>query len=67
MEGKNRMSVFDAAQLLNCSEKTIRNGLKDNSFPFGFAVKQSGRWTYIITVQKFEETTGIKVSKGVMS
>lgn len=58
---KNRITVSKAASLLNCSEETIRNGLKDNSFPFGFAVKQSDRWTYIITVQKFEETTGIKV------
>ena len=63
---KNRITVSQAAVLLNCSEETVRNGLKNNSFPFGFAVKQSGRWTYIITVQKFEETTGIKV-KGVMS
>lgn len=65
--GGNRITVSEAAFLLNCSEETIRNGLKNNAFPFGFAVKQSGRWTYIITVQKFEETTGIKVSKGVMS
>ena len=63
---KNRITVSQAAGLLNCSEETVRNGLKNNAFPFGFAVKQSGRWTYIITVQKFEETTGIKVNKGVM-
>lgn len=65
---QNRMSVFQAAQLLNCSEETIRNGLKDNSFPFGFAIKSAtgNKWTYIITVQKFEETTGIKVGKVVI-
>ena len=62
----NRLSISKAAELLNCSEETIRNGLKEGSFPFGFAVKQSNRWTYIITVQKFEETTGIKVAKAVI-
>ena len=28
---------------------------------FGMAVKMSGQWTYVITKQKFEEVTGIKV------
>ena len=28
---------------------------------FGVAVQLSGQWTYVITKQKFEEITGIKV------
>lgn len=58
---KNRMSVFQAAELLGASEQFIRVGLQKRELPFGMAVKMSGRWTYVITKQKFEETTGIKV------
>lgn len=58
---KNRMSVFQAAELLGTSEQFIRIGLQQKTLPFGMAVKMSGKWTYVITKQKFEETTGIKV------
>ena len=58
---KNRISVATAARLLGASEQFIRIGLQKNELPFGFAVKMSGQWTYVITKQKFEETTGIKV------
>ncbi len=62
---QNRMTVGQAANLLQCSEETVRNGLKDNRFPFGYAVKSEtgNRWTYIILVKKFEESTGIKVER----
>jgi len=29
----------------------------------GVAVKISGQWTYVVTKQKFEETTGIPVKE----
>lgn len=57
----NRMSVAEAANLLGASEQFIRVGLQNKELPFGFAVKMSGQWTYVITKQKFEESTGIKV------
>lgn len=59
---KNRMSVAQAAYLLNASEQFIRIGLQQGTLKFGMAVKMSGQWTYVITKQKFEEVTGIKVS-----
>ena len=58
---KNRMSVAQAAQLLGASEQFIRVGLQQGTLKFGMAVKMSGQWTYVITKQKFEEITGIKV------
>ena len=58
---KNRLSVAAAAKLMGASEQFIRIGLQQNQLPFGFAVKTSGQWTYVITKQKFEEATGIKV------
>ena len=61
MQDTNRLSVATAASLLGASEQFIRIGLQQNQLPFGFAVKTSGQWTYVITKQKFEEATGIKV------
>lgn len=58
---ENRISVAHAAELLGASEQFIRVGLQNKELPFGFAVKTSGQWTYVITKQKFEESTGIKV------
>ncbi len=58
---QNRLSVADAASLLGVSEQTIRIGLQQKQLDFGQAVKTSGQWVYIITKQKFEEVTGIKV------
>ncbi len=58
---ENRLSVAEAAYLLNTSEQFIRIGLQQGTLKFGMAVKMSGQWTYVITKQKFEEVTGIKV------
>ena len=57
----NRLSVCEAAALLNCSAQVLRKGLQQGVLKFGFAIKASDNWTYIITKQKFEEVTGIKV------
>ena len=63
MQDTNRLSVATAARLIGASEQFIRIGLQQNQLPFGFAVKTSGQWTYVITKQKFEEATGIKVGE----
>lgn len=49
---------------MNVSPQFIRIGLQKGIFPFGYAVKMSGRWTYFISKQKFVEHTGIKVKGG---
>ena len=59
---KNRMSVSKVAELMGVSEQFIRIGLQRDVFPFGYAVKMSGKWTYYISPKKFEEYTGIEVS-----
>lgn len=58
----NRISVAMAAELLDASEQFVRQGILDGTLPIGFAVKMSDEYTYLITKQKFEEVTGIKVS-----
>lgn len=60
-EYKNRISVEHAAELLGASPQFIRIGLQQGMLKFGMAVKMSRQWTYVITKQKFEEATGIKV------
>lgn len=57
----NCISVEQAAKLLGASPQFIRIGLQQGMLDFGMAVKMSRNWTYVITKQKFEEKTGIKV------
>ena len=57
----NRISVEQAAKLLGASPQFIRIGLQQGKLDFGMAVKMARYWTYVITKQKFEEKTGIKV------
>lgn len=42
---ENRLSVAEAAYLLNASEQFIRIGLQQGTLKFGMAVKMSGQWT----------------------
>lgn len=60
---KNRLTVKETAELMNCSEQFVRKGLRNGTFPFGYAVKTSSFWTYFISAEKFTEFTGIKVKQ----
>lgn len=55
------MSVAMTAELMGVSQDFIRMGLKNNVFPFGYAVKMSEKWTYYISPVKFQQYTGIQV------
>lgn len=55
-----RMTVKEAAALLECSQETIRLGLIANVYKFGYAVKTSSKYTYVIMKNKFYEETGIE-------
>lgn len=59
----NRLSVEEAADMLGASPQFVRVGLQQGVLKFGFALKMSSVWTYVITKQKFEEETGIKVNE----
>lgn len=54
------MTVKEAAALLECSQETIRLGLIANVYKFGYAVKTSSKYTYVIMRNKFYEETGIE-------
>lgn len=57
----NRLSVRDAAKLMQVSEQFIRIGLQREKLPFGYAIKTSRYWTYYISPTKFTEFTGIQI------
>ena len=61
MKKRSRMTIAECARLMNVSEQFVRVGLQKEVLPFGYAVRISGgRWTYYISREKFEESTGIK-------
>lgn len=64
---KNRLSIHEAATLMNVSEQFIRVGMQQNKFSWGYAIKMSSKWTYYISPVKFAEATGINLEeKGVV-
>ncbi len=58
---ENRLTVKEASELMGVSEQFLRIGLQQDKFPFGYAVKNKGRWCYYISPIKFTEMTGINV------
>jgi hypothetical protein len=47
---------------MGVTEQFIRIGLQNKELPFGYAVKMSkSKYTYFISLPKFEEHTGINV------
>lgn len=55
-----RISVIEAAKLMNCSPQMIRIGLQRGVFDFGVAIKGSSCYTYHISRNKLYEYLGIK-------
>lgn len=54
-----RMSVTEAADALGLHHVTVRKGLQQGVFPWGYAIKTSGnRWVYFINAKRFLEIEG---------
>lgn len=52
----------EAASLMGLDKDTVRKGLQQRVFPWGYAVRTSeGRWTYFINAERFAEIEGIVV------
>lgn len=62
-DGGYRMPVELAASLMGLDVKTVRVGLQNGDFPFGYAIKNgnSSKYTYWISRIKFIAETGIPV------
>lgn len=57
-----RMLVEDAARLLSMNQNTVRKGLQQGVFPWGYAIKTSeNRWTYFINARRFSEIEKISL------
>ena len=53
--------VEDAAWMLGMSSETVRKGLIQGEFGWGYAIKTSAnRWTYFINAKRFAEIEGIE-------
>lgn len=55
-----RLDVCEAAKLLRMNHNTVREGLKQGVFPWGYAIHTSdNRWTYFINAKRFAEIEGL--------
>lgn len=58
----NRILPEQAAKLLGVNKQTLRKGLQQGCFPWGYAIKMdSGRWVYIINADRLAEIEGVNV------
>lgn len=58
-----RMKTKDAAALLGLSDQTVRVGLQQGVFPWGYAIKTGkSRWTYFINADQLAQTEGIEIT-----
>jgi len=62
-EGKiKRLLPEEVAVLLGMDKGTIRKGLQQGVFPWGYAIKTSeNRWAYFINARRFAEIEGVSV------
>lgn len=54
------MTVKECARMIGKSEQFVRIGLQRGILPFGYAVKMSSKWTYVISASKVKEFLGGK-------
>lgn len=56
------LGVEDVARILHMNHNTIRKGLQQGVFPWGYAIRTSqNRWVYYINAVKFMETERVAV------
>lgn len=58
----SRIKTEDAAKLLGIDKRTLRLGLQQGVFPWGYAIRTSEhRWAYFINARRFAEIEGVAV------
>lgn len=58
-----KLMVKDAAKLLGINHQTVRKGLQQGAFPWGYAIHTSeNRWTYFINAERFMEIERININ-----
>lgn len=57
-----KLGIEEAAKLLGMNHNTVRIGLRQGVFPWGYAIHTSeNRWCYFINATRFAEIEGIAV------
>ena len=57
-----RLDVEKAAKLLGMNHNTVRKGLQQGVFPWGYAIHTSdNRWVYFINAKRFAEIEGVVI------
>lgn len=58
----SKIKTADAAKLLGIDKKTLRLGLQQGVFPWGYGIHTSeNQWTYFINANRFAEIEGIVI------
>ncbi len=61
----DRLLVEDAAKLLGMGVQTVRSGLQQGVFPWGYAIKTGeSRWAYFINAARFAEIEMVTLEEG---
>lgn len=58
---KRRLSVEEAAALMDKSIPFVQKGLQDGRFPFGYAVYMGKEWSYYISPVRFQQEIGCEI------
>ncbi len=57
-----KLDVYDAARMLGMNHTTVRKGLQQGVFPWGYAIHTSEKhWVYFINARRFAEIEGVIV------
>lgn len=57
-----RLDVETAARMLGINHETVRKGLQQGVFPWGYGIRTSAnRWVYFINAKRFAEIEGIAI------
>lgn len=55
-----RLDINEAAKMLGMNHNTVRKGLQQGVFPWGYGIRTSeNRWVYFINAKRFAEIEGI--------
>lgn len=55
-----KLDVEDAAKIMQINHNTVRKGLRQGVFPWGYAIHTSeNRWVYFINARRFAEIEGV--------
>ena len=61
-DGVQTLDVMVAAKLMHMNHNTVRKGLQQGVFPWGYAIKTSeNRWVYFINAVRFSEIERVAI------